>query len=199
MGSELIQLLEQEARVEKDKVLDDARRRAEELLAGARRDAEETLTSTRRRLENERTQARTRAASAASLRAAALILEAKDKAIQQVFERATAELRRASEDPARRRAILRRLLEEAAQGIVTQGAMLEVPPGDAEAAKDVCRALRLSLEIRETPDLSGGVRLTTEDRRIAVENTIASRLARTRSILVSRVAEILWGHEPDVP
>jgi vacuolar-type H+-ATPase subunit E/Vma4 len=193
MGSELIQLLEQEARVEKDKVLGDARKRAEEILGAARQDAEEILISTRRRLESERIQARTRAASAASLRAAALMLEAKDKAIQQVFERATAELKRASEDPTRRRAMLQHFLNEAVQGIVTQGATLEVPPGDAEAAKDVCRTLHLSLEIRESPDVSGGVRLTTEDRRIVVENTIASRLGQTRSALVSRVAEILWG------
>ncbi len=193
MGSELIQLLEQEARVEKDKVLGDARRGVEEVLAAARKDAEEIVTSTRRRLESERTQARTRAASAASLRAAALMLDAKDKAIQQVFERATAELRRVSEDPARRQAMLRHFLTEAVQGIATQGATLEVAPGDAEVAKDVCRSLQLPLEIRESPDVSGGVRLTTEDHRIAVENTIASRLARTRAALVSRVAEILWG------
>jgi vacuolar-type H+-ATPase subunit E/Vma4 len=192
MGSELIQLLEQEARVEKDKVLGDARKRAEEILAGARKDGEEIVTSTRRRLESDRTQARTRAASAASLRAAALLLEAKDKALQQVFDRATVELKRASEDPARRRTMLRHLLGEAVQGIATQGAALEVPPGDAEAAKEACRALHLSLEVRESPDVSGGVRLTTEDRRIVVENTVASRLSRTRSALISRVAEILW-------
>jgi vacuolar-type H+-ATPase subunit E/Vma4 len=193
MGSELIQLLEQEARVEKEKVLGDGRKRAEEILAGARRDAEEIVASTRRRLESERTQARTRAASAASLRAAALLLEAKDKALQQVFERATAELKRASEDPTRRRTMLGHLLAEGVQGIVTEGAILEVPPGDAEAAKEACRMLDLSLEVRETPDVSGGVRLTTADRRIAVENTVSSRLSRTRSALVSRVAEILWG------
>jgi vacuolar-type H+-ATPase subunit E/Vma4 len=193
MGSELIQLLEQEARVEKDKVLGDARKRAEEILAGARKDAEEIVTSTRRRLESERTQARTRAASAASLRAAALMLEAKDKALRQVFDRATAELRRASEDPTRRRTMLRHLIEEAVQGIVTEGATLEVPPGDAEAAREACRALHLSLEVRERPDVSGGVRVTTGDHRVTVENTVSSRLSRTRSALVSRVAEILWG------
>jgi vacuolar-type H+-ATPase subunit E/Vma4 len=193
MGSELIQLLEQEARVEKDKVLGDARRGVEEILTAARNDAEEIVTSTHRRVESERTQARTRAASAASLRAAALMLDAKDKAIQQVFDRATAELRRVSEDPPRRQTMLRHFLTEAVQGIATQGATLEVAPGDAEAAKDVCRTLQLPLEIRASPDVSGGVRLTTEDHRIAVENTIASRLSRTRAALVSRVAEILWG------
>jgi vacuolar-type H+-ATPase subunit E/Vma4 len=88
MSSELIQLLEQEARVEKDKVLSEARARAEEILAAARREAEEIVAAARRRSEAERAQARTRASSAASLRASALLLEAKDKAIQGVFERA---------------------------------------------------------------------------------------------------------------
>jgi vacuolar-type H+-ATPase subunit E/Vma4 len=41
--------------------------------------------------------------------------------------------------------------------------------------------------------VSGGVRLTSEDRRIIIENTVASRLSRARTALVSRVAEILWG------
>jgi len=41
--------------------------------------------------------------------------------------------------------------------------------------------------------VSGGIRLTSDDGRVTVENTVASRLARTRSALISRVAERLWG------
>ena len=197
MGSELMQLLEQEARVEKDRALEEARRQADEIRAAARREAEETLAGTRLRLEAEQRQAATRAGSAASLRAAALLLEAKDQAIQQVFERAVAEIARADGDPVRHRALLHHLLEEAAQGIDTRGATLEVPPGDAEAAKDAARTLNLAVEIRENPEARGGLRLTTEDRRIVVENTVESRLNRTRSTLVSRIAEILWGDRPD--
>jgi vacuolar-type H+-ATPase subunit E/Vma4 len=193
MGSELIRLLEQEARAEKDKVLDEARRRAAEILAVGRKETEEILSSARKGLEDQRAQARTRAASAGSLRAGAQLLEAKDQAIQEVFTRAAEELERAGRDPARRRAILQRLLAEAVQGIDTSGATLEVPPGDGDAAREACRALHLSVEVRESPNVHGGVRLTTKDRRIAVENTVASRLGRTRSILVSRVAETLWG------
>ncbi|HTD46464.1 MAG TPA: V-type ATP synthase subunit E [bacterium] len=193
MGSELARLLEGEARVEKDKVLAEARARAEELLAAARKDAEELAGATRRRLENERAQAKTRAASAASLKAAAMLLEAKDTAIQAVFDRAAAELKRMSEDPARRRAMLRTLLTEAAQGLETQGGTLDVPPGDAGIAQEVAKAMGLSVEIRETPEVIGGVRLTTRDRRIMVENTLASRLSRARAALVSRVAGTLWG------
>jgi len=193
MGSELARLLEGEARVEKDKVLAEARARAEELLAAARKDAEELAAATRRRLENERAQAKTRAASAASLKAAAMLLEAKDKAIQAVFDRAAAELKRMSGDPARRRALLRNLLTEAAQGLETQGGTLDVPPGDAGIAQEISKEMGLSVEIRENPEVIGGVRLTTRDRRVMVENTLASRLSRARAALVSRIAETLWG------
>jgi vacuolar-type H+-ATPase subunit E/Vma4 len=193
MGSELMQLLEREARVEKDRVLGDARRRVEEIRTVAARQAEEIVATTRVRVEQEREQARTRAQSAASLRASALLLEAKDGAIRQVFERAAAEIERAAADPGRRRGLLRRLLEEAAQGIATEGATLEVAPGDVDAARDAARALHLPLEIRENAEVRDGVRLISKDRRIVVENTVASRLERTRSALVSRVAEILWG------
>ena len=196
MGSELMQLLEQEARVEKDRALEEARRQADEIRTAARREAEEALAGTRLRLEAEQRQAATRAGSAASLRAAALLLEAKDQAIQQVFERAVAQIARVDEDPARHRALLHHLLEEAAHGIDTRGATLEVPPGDAEAAADAARTLNLAVEIRENPEVRGGLRLTTEDRRIVVENTVESRLNRTRSTLVSRIADVLWGDRP---
>ena len=193
MSSELIQLLEQEARVEKDKVLSEARARAEEILAAARREAEEIVATAGQKSEAERAQSRTRAASAASLRAAALSLEAKDQAIQEVFERAGSELGRVSADPARRQAMLRNLLTEAMRGLDTDGATVEVPVGDGAAAREACRTLAPTAEVRETPDVSGGVRVTTRDRRVAVENTIGSRLRRTRAALVSRVAETLWG------
>ena len=68
-----------------------------------------------------------------------------------------------------------------------------MPPGDAGIAQEVAKAMGLSVEIRETPEVIGGVRLTTRDRRIMVENTLASRLSRARAALVSRVAETLWG------
>jgi len=193
MGSELARLLEGEARVEKDKVLAEARARAEEILAAARKDAEELAAATRRRLEDERAQARTRATSAASLKAAAQLLEAKDKAIQEVFDRAAAELSRMSADPARRRTLLRTLLAEAAQGLEAQGGTLDVPPGDAGIAQEIAKEMGLSVEIRENPEAVGGVRLTARDRRVMVENTLASRLSRARAALVSRVAETLWG------
>jgi len=193
MGSELSQLLQQEARAEKDKALADGRARAEEMVAGARRDAEETLAAGRRRLETERGQAAARAASTASLRAAALILAAKDEAIRGVFQQAEASLRASVDDPARWPAILRGLLREAARGVSGTRVVVEVAPPDAEATRAAAGELGLDVDVREATGVRDGVRLASPDGRAVVENMIPGRLARARRELVSRVAEVLWG------
>ena len=193
MGSELLSLIEQEARVEQDKVLAEARAKADEILATARREAEDFATAAQHRLEVEAAQARTQAASTASLRAAALVLTAKDDALRKVFEQAEAQLHAAAADAARRRMMLRVFLREAAQDLPPGRAIAEVAPGDVSVAQDLCRELGLDLEVRASNEVRDGVRLVSADGRAVVENTLASRLARVRREMVSRVAEILWG------
>jgi vacuolar-type H+-ATPase subunit E/Vma4 len=192
MATELSRLLETEAKGEKEKVLADARARAEEIHAAARREAEAFLEAARHRLATERTQEIARATSTASLRAAALVLSAKDDAIRTVFERAEADLRAAAADPARRRTMIATFLGEAARDL-TPGHAVEVSPGDTEAAREAAKALGLNVEVRENASLSDGVRLVSADGRSVVENALEGRLARARREYVSRVAEVLWG------
>ena len=192
MGSELRNLLEQEARAEQGKILADARARADEIIAAAKREAEEALAATKRRLEGEAAQARTRAASTASLRASALVLAAKDEALRTVFGQAEADLRAAAADPGRRRMMLREFLREAAAELPPGRAIVEVAPGDLPALEELSRELGLDVEARGSDAVTDGVRLATLDGRAVVENTLASRLGRVRREMVSRVAEILW-------
>ncbi len=192
MGSELRQLLEQEAQAEQDRALAEARTRAEEIIAAARREAEEIVASGRRRADDERTQGLVRVTSTASLRAAALVLAAKDEAIRKVFEQAEADLRSGAADPKRRRAMLLGLVREAMRGVAGGRVLVVASPGDVEAVRDACRELGLDAEVRESPDVADGIRLATPDGRAVVENTVPSRLARARREMVSRVAEILW-------
>ena len=193
MGSELIQLIEQEAQAEKDKILADARARADEILAAARREAEEILATSRQRVEEERTRALTQAQSTASLRAAALVLIAKDEVIRKVFEQAEAQVRAALANAARRRAMLRDLLREALRGLPGGRVTVEVSPGEVQAVQELCRELRVDVEVRGNAQVVDGVRLISPDGRAMVENTIPSRLERARREMVSRVAEVLWG------
>jgi len=193
VGTQLIQLLEQEARVEKDQALKEAETKAEEILAAARQEAGEIEAAARRRVEMEQAQARARAASTASLRAAALVLAAKDQAIRQVFEQAEAELRQAAGNLQRRGTVLRALLREAAQGLQAGGrATVYAAPADVAVVRDACRELGFDADVREAADVADGVRVASADGRVVVENTLGSRLARARREMVSRVAETLW-------
>ena len=193
MGTQLIQLLEQEAQVEKDQALKDAQAKAGEIAAAATREAAEIEAEAQRRAEAEQAQERARAASTASLRAAALLLAAKDQAIRQVFEEAEAELRRAAGDPQRRGAMLRNLLREAAQRLSGGGRVtVEAARADGAAVRDACREVGLDAEVREAAGVADGVRVASADGRVVVENTLGSRLARARREMVSKVAETLW-------
>ena len=191
MGTQLMQLLEQEARVEKDKALEEAQAKTEEILAAASRETDEIETEARRRVVAEQVQARARATSTASLRAAALVLAAKDEAIRKVFEQAEAELRATAANPQRRAVVLRGLLREAAQGL-TGRVTVEAAGGDVQAVREACRELGLDAEVREAPGVTAGVRVGSPDGRVVVENTLSSRLGRARREMVSRVAETLW-------
>ena len=193
MGTQLIQLLEQEARAEKDQALQEAQVKAEEILAAAAREADESEAAARRRVETEQAQARARATSTASLRAAALVLAAKDEAIRKVFEQAEAGLRVAAANPQRRAAVLKSLLREAAQGLAGGRVTVETSRGDVQAVRDAARELGLDAETRDAADVADGVRVAAADGRVVVENTLGSRLARARREMVSRVAETLWG------
>ena len=194
MGAQLIQLLEQEARVEKDQTLKEAHAKTEEIVVAARREAEEIEAAARQRVEAERTQSQARATSTASLRAAALVLAAKDESIRKVFKQAEAELRAAAGNPERRAAVLRALLREAARDLTTGGRVaVEAAPGDVQAVRAVAKELGLDAEVREARDVADGVRVAAADGRVVVENTLGSRLARARREMVSRVAETLWG------
>lgn len=193
MGSELIHLLEQEARTEVDRVLAEARARAEEIVAAARREADEIRAAARRRAEDHRLQARTRATSTARLRAAALVLAAKDEAIRQVFDGVEDAVRAAMRDPARRRAVLHSFLREAVATLGEGRFAVEVAPEDVASAREAVRDLGVEAEVRGTPQVQDGVRLVSADGRSVVENTVSSRLARARRELVSEVAAVLWG------
>jgi len=190
-----MRLLEQEVHAEVDGVLAEARGRADEIVAAARRAADETVAEARRQVERRRIETHSRAASAAKLRAAALILQTKDEAIRGVLDDAEAAARDALRDPARRRAVLRAFLEEASQALGKGQVTVEVPPDDGPAVVEACGALGMGAEVREGLDVEDGIRVVSADRRAVIENTLTSRLARVRHGLATRVASVLWGSE----
>jgi len=192
MSSELITILEKEAAGEIDRILGEARVQAERVVAEATRQAQEYLAAQRQQLEAERQAAKVRALSAAQVRASALVLQAKDEALHEVLSVAEEELARVQQDKARYGPILRGLIREAS-GALSGRMTVEANPKDLDLAKQAVRDLKLDAEVKAADDVSGGVRLIAADSRFIVENTLASRVERVKTLLAPEIATLLWG------
>jgi len=192
MSSELITILEKEAVGEIDRILGEARVQAERVVAEATRQAQEYLAAQRQQLEAERQAAEVRALSAAQVRASALVLQAKDEALHEVLSVAEEELARVQQDKVRYGPILRGLIREAS-GALSGRMTVEANPKDLDLAKQAVRDLKLDAEVKAADDVSGGVRLIADDSRFIVENTLASRVERVKTLLAPEIATLLWG------
>ena len=192
MSSELITILEKEAAGEIDRILGEARVQAERVVAEATRQAQEYLAAQRQQLEAERQAAKVRALSAAQVRASALVLQAKDEALHEVLSVAEEELARVQQDKARYGPILRGLIREAS-GALSGRMTVEANPKDLDLAKQAVRDLKLDAEVKAADNVSGGVRLIADDSRFIVENTLASRVERVKTLLAPEIATLLWG------
>ena len=192
MSSELITILEKEAAGEIDRILGEARVQAERMVAEATRQAQEYLAAQRQQLEAEGQAAKVRALSAAQVRASALVLQAKDEALHEVLSVAEEELARVQQDKARYGPILRGLIREAS-GALSGRMTVEANPKDLDLAKQAVRDLKLDAEVKAADNVSGGVRLIADDSRFIVENTLASRVERVKTLLAPEIATLLWG------
>ena len=192
MSSELITILEKEAVGEIDRILGEARVQAERVVAEATRQAQEYLAAQRQQLEAEGQAAKVRALSAAQVRASALVLQAKDEALHEVLSVAEEELARVQQDKARYGPILRGLIREAS-GALSGRMTVEANPKDLDLAKQAVRDLKLDAEVKAADNVSGGVRLIADDSRFIVENTLASRVERVKTLLAPEIATLLWG------
>ena len=192
MSSELITILEKEAVGEIDRILGEARVQAERMVAEATRQAQEYLAAQRQQLEAEGQAAKVRALSAAQVRASALVLQAKDEALHEVLSVAEEELARVQQDKARYGPILRGLIREAS-GALSGRITVEANPRDLDLVKQAVRDLKLDAEVKAAEDISGGVRLISDDGRFLVENTLTSRVERVKTLMAPEIAALLWG------
>lgn len=192
MGSELVALLEREAAAEREQLLAEARTQAEAILAEARRAADEVLAATRERLLAEARAALVKAKSTATLRASALVLQAKEDEIARVFAQAEAALAALAADARRYPEVLRRFIEEGLQALGGRG-VVTVAPSDQAVVEALVRERGWDATARADPAISGGARLSSPDGRLVVTNTLASRLERARPALAAEVARTLWG------
>lgn len=192
MDSELIALLEQEAKAERERILGEAGEAARRILDQARATSAEEIEAYQRRASAEIEVSRVRARASSNLRAASVLLQAKDETIAAVFAAAERDLDRAASDRERYERILRGLLAEAVEGF-GGGVTVECAEEDLTIVQAAAAALGMNAEVRVSGGVRRGVRVRSADGRFVVENTLQSRLERAKTVLITGVAAILWG------
>ena len=190
--ADLAALLDSEASAEIEAIRSEARARASEIVAEAESEAEAITASRERSAKQQRDAALVRARSAAQLEAASLKLNAQQKAIESVFDAASAQLASFAKNDDRWSDALATLLDEAveAAGGADNVAHVAVHPSDEAAAQAAAKAAGVNAPIRTDDSIVGGVRVTAKNRTV-VANTLTGRLDALRDELASEVAAAL--------
>lgn len=181
----LDKLLENEAQSEIERIRAEARDRAGALVRQAQEQAQDMLESRNRALETQAQANLVRARSAADLELNAARLNAGESGIKRAFDLAHNELMEVTRVP-EYQDILARLIAEARM-VVPNASVVEVNPAEAQVARSIVSGL----EVRENPQIQGGIRLVSADGKSGVTNTLPGRLDRLRESLSPQISRIL--------
>ncbi len=187
---DIFKALEEQADVECEQILADARDQAKAILEEAEDQAEtlrsERLGTTERAVRTKTSQQINSARLEVKKRVAAV----KERAVGQVFDetqRSLEALRHADVYPA----LMRDLLQEAVDGVDGEYQIL-VDKADADVATKVAKELGLSAPVMAEISSMGGVVVSYGDGRIARRNTLEDRLERARQFIQADVAELMF-------
>ncbi len=190
MDSELIKVIEREAEAERQRILQASQKDAAEIVQQARAQAAELERNADAGQQAlERTEM-AKAHSAANLQAMAILLEAKSRTIDRIFETAYQDIKKTP--PQRYRQALKSLLQEALADLPGETVVL-ASQGDLKTVQELAKETKLKSEVRPDPRVSEGIILTDKTGSSSILNRFSDRLDRARPFLVARISEILWG------
>lgn len=184
---ELLKALEEDARKEREKVLqeaeEEARRIIEEAQQELKRLKEEDLIRWKALLSTERA----KAINEAKAYAMALLLEARHSILKEVFQRAEKELEKREGYPDVLRRLILEALEDQKDG---EGRVIVFVSGEDLPILQGINLLQ-GVEIR-AGEVRLGVVVTTRDGRRRVVNTLKSRLEKAKTGLMTILNEMLF-------
>jgi len=191
--SDLAALLEKEASTEIESILSEARSRASEVVADAHQEAETLLSARQRQATAQRNAALTRARSSAQLEASSLQLRAQHDGVEAAFQQARVRLEALVADADAYPAVLKKLLEEAVEGLeANEVQAIVVHPDERGFAESAAKELSLAAGVETHDGIRGGVRLRLKGNN-TIENSLYERLEVLRAELASEVSEVLFG------
>jgi V/A-type H+-transporting ATPase subunit E len=163
-----------EANARAEEIRQEGERRAEEIIEAAETDAEELLEAREEAVERQIEQEREQAVSSANLEAKQERLEARRDVLEEVRERAEAELRDLPDG--KREELTRALLDQAAAEFEGEEPVAVYGRADDEELLEELVAEYDGFEYGGEYDCLGGVVVDSTDSRVRVNNTFDSVL-----------------------
>lgn len=188
---EMLRALEEDSKKECEEIMARAKQNAERIVAEAKEDAkrvkQDEIAKVISGLEGERERVLNETRLAIKKEA----IRAKEEVIQEVFSEVDNRLEKVRESPDYS-GIFESLALETLEGI--EGRIkVEVDQKDLALAKSILETKKLDYWLEASPASSSGFKVTSEDGRITITNTLNSRLEKASQFLRSEIAKALFG------
>ena len=192
---QILRILQAEAEEKARAVEEQARKEAEAVLARAERQAEaerqKALAELSRRLAVERAKQVGEAEKTRKDR----ILAAQHEVVQAVMDKAWTQIQEIRQDESRYVRTLKKLIQEALEGLSPQEVVLKYAPQDEEVIQRALRELGLSLRTQPSEEVRSGIVIEDPSRGFAVYNTLEGRMTRVRELLLEHFTEVLMDRD----
>lgn len=185
-------LLEREASAEIEAISSEAQTRVSEIRNQAQADADARVAKAERELASQSEATKVRAESAAKLEASSQLLNAKQVAVEHVFEQARAEIDAIVADGRRYPSIFKKLLKEATEALAGEVAQVVVHSKDKAIAEEAVAAQKLKAQVVTDDAIFGGVKVKAAKSNTSIVNTLPERLAAVRDEAASEVSHQLF-------
>ncbi|RMH05638.1 MAG: hypothetical protein D6704_09015 [Nitrospirae bacterium] len=187
-----------QAREEAQHMLAAAQQEAEVLMQATEEEAQQIVSAAISQAEAEAKLEAQRRIAAAEVEAARVIIRAREAVIQQATDRLVQQLHALPHKPDYV-TVLEQLLREAVTGLGRPELYLQVRKVDCplvteEWLKQMGDELGVSLHRHPEPvDISGGLIVSTPDRRLTFDQSFNALLHRHADVLRAIMAQVLWG------
>lgn len=187
---DMLQALEEEGDRQQDEILESAKRQAAEIVRAAKDQVDEIKGAHLDRVTRAATDDMARALMSAKHHVEQTVSAAKEEVIESSFTAGMGQLakvRQSRDYPD----IFARLTEEAL-GQAAGDLTVHVDPRDRKLAESVLKKSGIAYNLVTDIKTEGGLTLTADGGRIAIDNTLESRSERARRFLKTEVAALLF-------
>ncbi len=188
----MLKVLEAEAKESADKTIAEAQAQADETLVEAKKSgekqAQKSLDKANQRIKLERA----KALSNANFEVKKEVLKAQEEVIEQLFTTIKEEAKR---DFGSDYELFKSLASEALRKFDGQEVKVLVNAKSKDLAERVMSELGENYKVEAGLNGVGGLKVSSADSRVTVDNTIESRLSKVRQLFEHEIIENLFGDE----